>query len=66
MLTLGVDLAAADKRTAMASIEWLPDRAMVRDLVLDVGDVPIVEASQHADKVGLDCRSAGPSLSSRS
>ncbi|MEW2144183.1 DUF429 domain-containing protein [Micromonospora vinacea] len=55
MLTLGVDLAAADKRTAMATIEWLSDRAVVRDLVLDVSDVQIVEAGQHADKVGLDC-----------
>lgn len=55
MLTLGVDLAAADKRTAMATVEWLPDRAIVRDLVLDVSDARIVEASEHADKVGLDC-----------
>ena len=38
MLTLGVDLAAGDKRTAMATVEWLPDRAIVRNLVLDVSD----------------------------
>ncbi|WP_433130169.1 DUF429 domain-containing protein [Micromonospora sp. CA-240977] len=55
MLTLGVDLAAADMRTAMATIEWLPDRAMVRDLVLGASDACIVKASQHADKTGLDC-----------
>ncbi|GAB3970943.1 DUF429 domain-containing protein [Plantactinospora veratri] len=55
MLTLGVDLAAADKRTAIAAVEWLPDRAIVRDLVLDVSDARIVEASEHADKIGLDC-----------
>lgn len=55
MLTIGVDLAAADRRTAMATVEWLSDRAVVRDLVLDVGDVRIVEASRDADKVGLDC-----------
>ncbi|MEU7656429.1 DUF429 domain-containing protein [Micromonospora taraxaci] len=55
MLTLGVDLAAADKRTAMATVEWLPGRAVVRDLVLDVGDARIVEAGGHADKVALDC-----------
>ncbi|GIJ06973.1 DUF429 domain-containing protein [Micromonospora andamanensis] len=55
MLTLGVDLAAADKRTAMAAVEWLPDRAIVRDLVLDVSDAHIVEASERAEKVGLDC-----------
>jgi predicted nuclease with RNAse H fold len=39
----------------MATIEWLPNRAVVRDLVIDVGDVQIVKASQHADKIGLDC-----------
>ncbi|MEU8085753.1 DUF429 domain-containing protein [Micromonospora sp. NPDC049101] len=55
MLTLGVDLAAADKRTAMAAVEWLPGRAVVRDLVLDVSDARIVEAGEHVDKVGLDC-----------
>ncbi|MGQ5263633.1 DUF429 domain-containing protein [Micromonospora sp. ZYX-F-536] len=55
MLTLGVDLAAADKRTAMAAIEWLSDRAVVRDLIVDVSDACIVKASQHADKTGLDC-----------
>ncbi|MEW2384030.1 DUF429 domain-containing protein [Micromonospora sp. NPDC047707] len=55
MLTLGVDLAAADERTAMAMVEWLSDRAVVRDLVLDVSDARIVEASPDADKIGLDC-----------
>ena len=59
MLTIGVDLAAADKRTAMAAVEWLPGRAVVRDLVLDVGDARIVEAGRHADKVGLTARSGG-------
>ncbi|RQX01602.1 DUF429 domain-containing protein [Micromonospora arida] len=55
MLTLGVDLAAADKRTAMAVIEWLPGRAVVREVVLDVSDARIVEASRRGDKIGLDC-----------
>ncbi|MFI7209431.1 DUF429 domain-containing protein [Micromonospora aurantiaca (nom. illeg.)] len=55
MLTVGVDLAAADKRTAMAAIEWLPDRAVVRDLALGVSDAQIVQASRRADKTGLDC-----------
>ena len=39
----------------MATIEWLPDRAVLRDLVLNVSDDRIVEASQLADKTGLDC-----------
>ncbi|MFI7550268.1 DUF429 domain-containing protein [Micromonospora sediminimaris] len=62
MLTLGVDLAAADRRTAMAAVEWLPDRAIVRDLVLDVSDARIVEASERADKIGLDCPLRWPEL----
>ncbi|EWM62973.1 MULTISPECIES: DUF429 domain-containing protein [Micromonospora] len=55
MRTLGVDLAAANERTAMAAIEWLPDRAVVRDLLLGINDAQIVEASRHADKTGIDC-----------
>ncbi|MBQ1061977.1 DUF429 domain-containing protein [Micromonospora chalcea] len=55
MLTVGVDLAAADKRTAMAAVEWLPGRAVVRDLALGVSDAQIVQASRRADKTGLDC-----------
>ncbi|QLQ39643.1 DUF429 domain-containing protein [Micromonospora robiginosa] len=55
MPTLGVDLAAADTRTAMATVEWLPGRAVVRDLVLDVSDARIVGAGEHVDKMGLDC-----------
>ena len=55
MLTLGVDLAAADKRTAMAAIEWLPDSAVARDLVLDVSDVQVVQVSHRADKTAVDC-----------
>lgn len=62
MLTLGVDLSAADERTAMARIEWLSDRAVLRDLVLDVSDVRIVEASQQADKIGIDCPLGWPEL----
>ncbi|MEU8085747.1 hypothetical protein AB0B57_19315 [Micromonospora sp. NPDC049101] len=48
MLTLGVDLAAADKRTAMALVEWVPDGAVVRDLVLDASDARIVAVSERS------------------
>ncbi|MEU8330888.1 DUF429 domain-containing protein [Micromonospora sp. NPDC048839] len=46
----------------MAAVEWLPDRAIVPDLVLDVSDAGIIEASEHADKVGLDCPLGWPEL----
>jgi predicted nuclease with RNAse H fold len=55
VLTVGVDLAAADQRTAIAAIEWSPSGAEVRDLAVGVGDDRIVEAFVTADKVGLDC-----------
>ena len=55
VLTVGVDLAAADQRTAIAAIEWSPSGAEVRDLAVGVGDDRIVEAFATADKVGLDC-----------
>ncbi|MGW4464747.1 DUF429 domain-containing protein [Micromonospora sp. NPDC004704] len=55
MLTLGVDLAAADVRTAMALIEWSPRQASVRMVRVGVSDDQIVEAVSEVDKAGLDC-----------
>ena len=55
VLTVGVDLAAADERTGLAAIEWSPSGAVVRDLAVGVGDDRIVEAFATADKVGIDC-----------
>ena len=55
MLTLGVDLAAADERTAAAVLEWSDDRAVVRALDRGVSDGALVEAIRAADKAGVDC-----------
>ena len=55
VLTVGVDLAAADQRTAIAAIGWSPSGAEVRDVAVGVGDDRIVEAFTTADKVGVDC-----------
>ena len=55
MLTLGVDLAAADVRTAVAVVEWSPGRATVRRVQLGVTDDEIVAAVREADKAGIDC-----------
>lgn len=55
VLTLGVDLAAADVRTAMAMVEWAPGRAIVREVQVGVSDQQIVKAIAEVDKVGLDC-----------
>lgn len=55
MLTIGVDLAAADARTALAAIEWSAGRAHVVDLRVGVSDEHVVAALADADKAGLDC-----------
>jgi predicted nuclease with RNAse H fold len=53
--TLGVDLAAADVRTAVATLEWAGGQASVRELRVGVSDDQILEAILAADKAGVDC-----------
>jgi predicted nuclease with RNAse H fold len=55
MLTLGVDLAAADERTASAVVEWRDGVAEVREARLGVGDDAILEAVARVDHAGIDC-----------
>jgi len=55
MRTVGVDLAAEPKGTAIASIEWTPGRATVLDVVVGADDDRIVAAVESADKAGIDC-----------
>ncbi|OHV31642.1 hypothetical protein CC117_25880 [Parafrankia colletiae] len=55
MMTIGVDLAAEPKKTALARIDWSSGSATVRDVHLDTTDRTIVEAVTNADKVGIDC-----------
>jgi hypothetical protein len=54
-LTLGVDLAAADERTATAVVEWSDQGAKVRALQHGVSDGELVDAIRAADKAGVDC-----------
>ena len=55
MLTVGVDLAAEPKKTAMAPIDWSPSNATVVGLQVGVRDEPIVDAAADCVKVGIDC-----------
>lgn len=55
MRTLGVDLAAATKKTAVAVIDWTEDRARLAHLALDVDDEEIVELFGSCDMTGVDC-----------
>jgi predicted nuclease with RNAse H fold len=60
MLTIGVDLAAEPKGTAVAGIEWADGRAKLVNLMLGATDGYIVEASSSAGKIGIDCALGWP------
>jgi predicted nuclease with RNAse H fold len=53
--TLGVDLAAATKKTAAAVIEWGEGSAKLVHLALDVDDQEIVDLFGSSDMTGVDC-----------
>lgn len=55
MVTVGVDLAAEPKRTALAVIEWAATSARVTAVELGVTDETIIGYSSRADKVGVEC-----------
>ena len=55
MRTVGVDLAAQAKHTAVAVIEWGSRRARVVDIEIPADDDAVLRQSAPADKVGIDC-----------
>ena len=55
MLTVGVDLAAGAKGTAVALVEWDAGHATVTSVRRGADDEVILEAMGRADKVGIDC-----------
>ncbi|MGO4228615.1 DUF429 domain-containing protein [Arthrobacter sp. YAF34] len=55
MRTLGVDLAAAAKKTAAAVVEWADGKARLAHLSLDVSDEEIVRLFAASDMTGIDC-----------
>jgi len=55
MLTAGVDLAARPERTALVSIQWTADRAVIQDVAHPADDTVILAAIERADKTGMDC-----------
>lgn len=54
MRTAGIDLATQPERTAVCTIDWTPDAALVR-LVPDRSDEALIEVCRQADKTGIDC-----------
>ena len=55
MLTVGVDLGAEPKRTAVATLEWSDDRAVVQSIRLGATDETIIGVSRSATAIGIDC-----------
>ncbi|MGJ9371642.1 DUF429 domain-containing protein [Nesterenkonia sp. CF4.4] len=60
MRTAGVDLAAENKGTALAIIEWTEQRARLEQLTLNVDDVQITDAAAAVAKIGIDCAFGWP------
>lgn len=55
MITVGVDLAAEARSTALAVLQWSRTGAAVTEVVVGVEDAQILEAAARAGKVGVDC-----------
>jgi len=55
VLTVGVDLAAEPEGTAVARVEWLAGRAVVRDVLWGADDSAVLAALAEAGKAGIDC-----------
>ena len=55
MRTLGVDLAAATRKTAAAVLEWAGGTARLAHLALGVDDDEIVRLFGASDLTGIDC-----------
>jgi predicted nuclease with RNAse H fold len=53
--TVGVDLAAQARHTAVAVVEWEFGRARVIDVEIPADDDAVLRQSARADKVGIDC-----------
>jgi predicted nuclease with RNAse H fold len=55
VITVGVDLAADPKRTAVAMVEWTGRDARLLKVIPMASDSDIVGLAVQADKTGIDC-----------
>jgi predicted nuclease with RNAse H fold len=53
--TVGVDLAAEPKKTAVAVVDWRDGHAVVDSVAVGQTDAEIIERVVAADKAGIDC-----------
>jgi hypothetical protein len=65
MLTVGVDLAAEPAGTAVATIEWSPGSATVREVVVGAGDEMLLDRIGGAHKAASTVHSGGRRLAYR-
>lgn len=55
MITLGIDLAADEKKTGVARVSWFEGGAVVTDVAVGADDATLVDAMLQAEKTGIDC-----------
>lgn len=55
MITVGIDLAADEKKTGVATIEWRAGNATITDVVVGASNESLIEFIAGADKTGIDC-----------
>lgn len=55
MITLGIDLAADEKKTGVATIEWGPRKATITNVVVGADNQSLIDGIAEADKTGIDC-----------
>lgn len=53
--TVGVDLAAAPRSTAVCTIAWTEDAAVVESVRLGADDADVLGACADAERIGIDC-----------
>ena len=60
MLTIGIDLAAEPKGTAVAQIDWSQGNARLIELAVGLNDQEIVSLARVSNKTGIDCALGWP------
>ncbi|MFJ9542676.1 DUF429 domain-containing protein [Streptomyces sp. NPDC101225] len=60
-VTVGIDLAARARRTAVCRVEWTAEGAVTPEFVAPPADEDLLALIRSADKTGLDCPLGWPS-----
>ncbi|MFE7168467.1 DUF429 domain-containing protein [Streptomyces sp. NPDC057616] len=60
-VTVGIDLAASARRTAVCRMEWTGEGAVTAEFVVPPTDADLLALIRAADKTGLDCPLGWPS-----